>query len=103
MLAINLQVLIGCDGANSVIAKFLSLTPLKLFSKCAVRGLTIYPNGHGFSPEFLRIRKDNHLVGRIPMDGKTVYWFTVMAGTQRGKLIAALNLLFLDCLTVATG
>lgn len=83
MLAINLQVLIGCDGANSVIAKFLSLTPLKLFSKCAVRGLTIYPNGHGFSPEFLRIRKGDHLVGRIPMDEKTVYWFTVMAGTQR--------------------
>ncbi|KMT02648.1 hypothetical protein BVRB_9g203260 [Beta vulgaris subsp. vulgaris] len=80
---IKAKVLIGCDGANSVIASYIGLKPTRPFSTCAVRGLTTYPNGHGFAPEFLRMRKDKHLVGRIPIDEKTVYWFVVLQWIQR--------------------
>ena len=79
--------LIGCDGANSGVANYIDLTPVRLGSTCAVRGLTIYPNGHGYAPEFLRARKDNHLVGRIPIDEKAVYWFVVIKWRQRGNTI----------------
>ncbi|XP_057469924.1 monooxygenase 1-like isoform X3 [Actinidia eriantha] len=69
------KVLIGCDGAKSVVADFLGIKPTKEFASSAVRGLTNHPNGHGFAHEFVRMRKNNILIGRIPIDDKIVYWF----------------------------
>nr|XP_043636041.1 monooxygenase 1-like isoform X2 [Erigeron canadensis] len=69
------KVVIGCDGGNSVVANYLNLKPTKIFSLCGVRGFTNYPNGHSFDHEFGLFRKDNILVGRIPMDDNMVYWF----------------------------
>lgn len=76
------KVLIGCDGANSVVADFLELKPTKLFALCAVRGLTNYTNGHPFTHEFVRMRRDNILVGRIPIDRTLVYWFVAQQWRQ---------------------
>uniref|UniRef100_A0A7N0U402 FAD-binding domain-containing protein n=1 Tax=Kalanchoe fedtschenkoi TaxID=63787 RepID=A0A7N0U402_KALFE len=76
---IKAKILIGCDGANSVVAKFLKLRPVKAFSLSAIRGFTNYPTGHNFPSEFLRIRgKDGALCGRIPVNDKLVYWFVVL-------------------------
>ena len=72
------QVLIGCDGSNSVVADFLGIKPTRLFALCAVRGLTSYPNGHVFSPELVRIKRDRVMVGRIPVDNNLVYWFVTV-------------------------
>ncbi|CAL5353673.1 unnamed protein product [Camellia sinensis] len=47
------KVLIGCDGANSVVADFLELKPPKAFPLSAVRGLMKYPSGHAFAHEFV--------------------------------------------------
>ncbi|CAO2812777.1 unnamed protein product [Amaranthus hypochondriacus] len=76
--SIKAKVLIGCDGSNSVISNYIGLKSTRLFSRSAVRGLTVYPNGHGYAPEFLRLRKEKILIGRIPIDEKTVYWFVVL-------------------------
>lgn len=78
--------LIGCDGSNSVISNYIGLKSTRLFSRSAVRGLTVYPNGHGYAPEFLRLRKEKILIGRIPIDEKTVYWFVVLHWNEGGKL-----------------
>ncbi|XP_074273737.1 monooxygenase 1-like isoform X2 [Silene latifolia] len=86
--SIKAKVVIGCDGANSMIANFIGLKPTRPFSRSAVRGLTVYPDGHGYNPEFSRIRKGKHLVGRIPIDDKTVYWFFVLQGTQQDAEIS---------------
>ncbi|CAK7340073.1 unnamed protein product [Dovyalis caffra] len=75
--SIRAKVLIGCDGANSVVADFLELKQKKSFSSCSVRGFTNYPNGHGFAHEFVRIRRGNILSGRVPVDDKLVFWFIV--------------------------
>ncbi|KAJ4965295.1 hypothetical protein NE237_017144 [Protea cynaroides] len=72
---IKTQVVIGCDGTNSVVADWLGLKAARQFSLCAVRGFTNYPNGHGFSNEFVRLRKNNITLGRIPVDDKLVHWF----------------------------
>ncbi|KAF5730259.1 putative monooxygenase [Tripterygium wilfordii] len=72
---IRARVLIGCDGANSVVADFLELKPKKVFTSCAVRAFTEYPNGHGLAPEFVRLRKGQILSGRVPVDNKLVFWF----------------------------
>ena len=81
-----MQVLIGCDGAKSVVADFLGIKPTKEFAFSAVRGLTNYPKGHGFAHEFVRMRRNNILIGRVPIDDKTIYWFVALRVTPEGKV-----------------
>lgn len=71
------QILIGCDGASSVVADFLKLKPKKAFASCAVRAFTDYPNGHGLPQEIVRMRNDHILCGTIPINDKLVFWFVV--------------------------
>ncbi|KAI3912620.1 hypothetical protein MKW92_005467 [Papaver armeniacum] len=78
---IKAKVVIGCDGVNSVVSELIGLKPTKLFASCAVRGFTNYPSGHGFSNEFVRIRKDNIILGRLPVDNNLVHWFVGRPGT----------------------
>ncbi|CAN4075649.1 unnamed protein product [Withania somnifera] len=72
---IGAKVLIGCDGGRSVVASFLGLKPAKTFRTSAIRGLTSYPNGHSFPPEFVRLIVDQTAVGRLPITDKLVHWF----------------------------
>lgn len=69
--------LIGCDGANSIVADFLGLKPRKAFTSCAARAFTNYPNGHGFPPELFRVNKDGILLGRVPVDDRVMFWFAL--------------------------
>ncbi|XP_031282175.1 monooxygenase 1-like [Pistacia vera] len=72
---IKAKVLIGCDGANSVVADFLELKPKKLHSSCGVRGFTYFPNGHGFAPEFVQTIRDNSMLGLAPVTDNLAFWF----------------------------
>ncbi|XP_031260627.1 monooxygenase 1-like [Pistacia vera] len=74
---IRAKVLIGCDGANSVVADFRELKPKKLHSSCAVRGFTYFPNGHGFVHELVRTRRDNTLFGMAPVADNLAFWFFI--------------------------
>nr|POE92142.1 fad-dependent urate hydroxylase [Quercus suber] len=80
---IKAKVLIGCDGANSVVADFLGLKPLKFFSLSEVRGYTEYPSGHDFKNEYTQVRGDHSMIGRIPIDNKLVYWFVTHKANQK--------------------
>lgn len=76
--------MIGCDGANSVVADFLGLKPPKFFSLSEVRGFTEYPSGHDFNNEFVQVWGENSIIGRIPMDNKLVYWFVTQKMNTKG-------------------
>ncbi|KAI4331994.1 hypothetical protein L6164_016937 [Bauhinia variegata] len=78
--SIEAKVLIGCDGANSVVAKFLKLKPNKIFPGYAVRGFTHYPDGHGLAPELVRLRAKQLLLGRSPVNDKLAFWFVLNQG-----------------------
>ncbi|KAI3978698.1 hypothetical protein MKX01_015873 [Papaver californicum] len=67
---IKAKVVIGCDGVNSVVSELIGLKPTKLFASCAVK-----------SNEFLRIRKNNIILGRLPVDNNLVHWFVGRPGT----------------------
>ncbi|XP_058089975.1 monooxygenase 1-like isoform X2 [Magnolia sinica] len=69
------KILIGCDGVNSIVGESLKLKPTRDAPTGALRGLANYPNGHGFGNDYVRIKKGSVLVGRIPVDHKSVYWF----------------------------
>ncbi|KFK23454.1 hypothetical protein AALP_AAs48803U000100, partial [Arabis alpina] len=97
-------VLIGCDGANSVVSDYLQLKPKKAFACHAVRGFTNYPNGHGFPQELLRIKTGNVLVGRLALNDNQVFWFVVhmQDNNHNGedqKTIANLTLKWVDNLS----
>ncbi|XP_021903528.1 FAD-dependent monooxygenase ausM-like isoform X2 [Carica papaya] len=72
---IRAKVLIGCDGANSVIGDFLGLKPKRLFGLLAVRGFTEYPERHGLPMEGVRMRSGNTMSGGAPVNDHLLYWF----------------------------
>ncbi|CAN1298818.1 Monooxygenase 2 [Linum perenne] len=45
---IKSKILIGCDGLHSVVAQWLGLSAPVHSGRSAVRGLAVYPQGHGF-------------------------------------------------------
>uniref|UniRef100_A0A0E0K8X5 FAD-binding domain-containing protein n=1 Tax=Oryza punctata TaxID=4537 RepID=A0A0E0K8X5_ORYPU len=69
------KVLIGCDGVNSVVAKWLGLAKPSYSGRLATRGLACYPGGHGFDPKFKMFFGHGFRVGVIPCNDTDVYWF----------------------------
>jgi hypothetical protein len=59
-------VLIGCDGINSVVAKWLCLAEPSYSGRMAARGLTRFPDGHGFEPKFLQFNGRGFRSGMRP-------------------------------------
>ncbi|XP_026435210.1 monooxygenase 1-like [Papaver somniferum] len=86
---IKAKVVIGCDGVHSVVSELIGLKPAKSFSTCGVRGFTSYPSGHGLSNEFIRIRKDNRLFGRMPVDDNLLYWFVARPWTSSDEGVSS--------------
>ncbi|KAF0914632.1 hypothetical protein E2562_030697 [Oryza meyeriana var. granulata] len=69
------KVLIGCDGVNSVVAKWLGLGKPSYSGRLATRGLARYPDGHGFDPKFKMFVGHGFRAGVIPCNETDVYWF----------------------------
>ncbi|KAL8218416.1 hypothetical protein R6Q57_021789 [Mikania cordata] len=76
------KVLIGCDGVNSVVAKWLGLeTPVNV-GRSAIRGLVEFPNGSGLDPMFHVKFGAGVRFGFLPVDDKSVYWFCTLTPSQ---------------------
>ncbi|KAJ1693907.1 hypothetical protein LUZ63_010605 [Rhynchospora breviuscula] len=82
---IKAKVLIGCDGVNSVVAKYLGLKKLSYSGRMATRGLTEYESEHCFKPGFLQIIGGGHRFGIIPWSEKSVYWFLTWIASEENK------------------
>ncbi|XP_042494507.1 monooxygenase 1-like [Macadamia integrifolia] len=85
---IKAEVVIGCDGVNSVLADWLGLKTARQLPLCAVRGFTNYPNGHGFSNEFVRMRRNHSALGITPVDDKLVHWYVPRLWTPQDLRIS---------------
>ncbi|KAF3328182.1 zeaxanthin epoxidase [Carex littledalei] len=68
-------VLIGGDGINSVVAKYLGLKKPSFSGRLAIRGLAEYPTNHGFKPYFIQINGQGFRAGMIPCTERVMYWF----------------------------
>ncbi|TVU29678.1 hypothetical protein EJB05_21255, partial [Eragrostis curvula] len=82
---IRAKVLIGCDGTNSVVAKYLGLSVPKTFPITVLRGFTRYQHGHPFETEFLRLREDDFFLGRMPITDNMVHFFVGMLNASQGS------------------
>ncbi|KDP35312.1 hypothetical protein JCGZ_09471 [Jatropha curcas] len=72
---IKSKVLIGCDGVHSVVANRLGLSAPIHSGRSAVRGLAIFPQGHGFNDEAKQFLNAGKRAGLIPLNEKEIYWF----------------------------
>ncbi|XP_073526382.1 uncharacterized protein [Phyllobates terribilis] len=69
------KIVIGCDGVNSKVSKYLGLKPPAYHSVGSYRGFTSYVDGHGFGSEFVEMKKGNTVMGRAPINENLVCWF----------------------------
>jgi len=80
-----MQVLVGCDGVYSVVGKWLGFKNPATTARLAIRGLTHFPEGHGFGKRFFQFYGDGVRSGFIPCDHNTVYWFLTHTSTDIGE------------------
>ncbi|KAF2284346.1 hypothetical protein GH714_021028 [Hevea brasiliensis] len=71
----SIVVLIGCDGVHSVVAKWLGLSAPVHSGQAAVRGLAVFPQGHGFNKEVTQFKDVGKGAGFVPLNVKELYWF----------------------------
>jgi 2-polyprenyl-6-methoxyphenol hydroxylase-like FAD-dependent oxidoreductase len=81
---LHLQVLIGCDGINSAVAKWLGLAEPSYSGRMAARGLAHFPDGHGLEPKFLQFIGRGFRSGMRPCNHTDVYWFFTWTPSEDG-------------------
>ncbi|KAK4259857.1 hypothetical protein QN277_006147 [Acacia crassicarpa] len=82
---IRTKVLVGGDGVNSVVAKWLGLKKAAFSGRSAVRGSIMLKNCHTLEPKFMQSFGKGFRFGVIPCDDKTVYWFFTWTPTEQEK------------------
>ncbi|KAG4111798.1 hypothetical protein ERO13_D13G124400v2 [Gossypium hirsutum] len=80
---IKAKIVIGCDGVNSIISKFVGVNSPKLFSRCATRGFTYYEGAHSFGDKFRFYSTNDVTLGQLPVTDKLVYWFLTRVLTSQ--------------------
>ncbi|TYK12110.1 FAD-dependent urate hydroxylase-like [Cucumis melo var. makuwa] len=81
------KVLIGCDGVNSVVAKWLGLKKPSLSGRNATRGIVTYNDGHGFDNKFMWFFSKGLRFGVMPCNSNTVYWFATWCPSKQEEEI----------------
>ncbi|KAJ1298745.1 hypothetical protein BS78_01G477000 [Paspalum vaginatum] len=79
------KVLVGCDGINSVVAKWLGLQKPSSSGRSAARGFAHYPDGHGFEPKFLQFVGPGFRSGMMPCSDTDIYWFFTWTPSDNDK------------------
>jgi hypothetical protein len=80
------KVLIGCDGVNSVVAKWLGFKNPTFTGRCAIRGCVDFKRSHGFAPKFMMFVGKGFQSGFIPCNDQTVFWFFTWTPSGQGQL-----------------
>lgn len=84
---IKAKIVIGCDGVHSMVARLLGLSPPVDSGRSAVRGLAVYPQGHGLSLNEVQQYVDvSKRAGFVPLNDRELYWFFVYKNHPKGML-----------------
>ncbi|KAK3009216.1 hypothetical protein RJ639_013259 [Escallonia herrerae] len=77
------KVLIGCDGVNSLVARWLDFKKPAFAGRSAIRGYAYFEESHGFEPKFLQFFGKGVRYGILPCDNHAVYWFFTYTPSPR--------------------
>lgn len=80
------QIVIGCDGIRSPIAKWMGFPEPMYVGHYAFRGLAFFPGGHPFEPRLNQIYGRGQRAGIVPISRTKVYWFICFNSPSPGKL-----------------
>ncbi|XP_059649972.1 monooxygenase 2-like [Cornus florida] len=79
------KVLIGCDGVNSVVAKWLGFKKPAFVGRSAIRGYADFKTSHDFEPRFIQCAGKGVRIGFLPCDDNTIDWFCTYIPTPKDK------------------
>ncbi|PON89965.1 FAD/NAD(P)-binding domain containing protein [Trema orientale] len=83
----KIKVLIGCDGVNSVVAKWLGFKRPAFTERSAIRAFAEFEDDNGFESKELWFIRNGYRSAFIPCgdDDKTVYWFLHWVPSMKGR------------------
>ncbi|KAF8038057.1 hypothetical protein BT93_B0802 [Corymbia citriodora subsp. variegata] len=84
-LILKAKVLIGCDGVNSAVAKWLGFKMPALVGRSAIRGSVYYEHSHGFEPKSLRYFDEGVRFGVVPCNDTSIYWFFTFSSSSQNE------------------
>ncbi|KAL8480682.1 hypothetical protein ACS0TY_027285 [Phlomoides rotata] len=84
---IKTKVLIGCDGVNSIVAKYLGFSNPSFGGRSAARGFVYFEDGHGFEPKLMHFFGKGVRYGLIPCDDYALFWFFTFTPLPQEKEI----------------
>ncbi|CAN0845846.1 Monooxygenase 3 [Linum grandiflorum] len=82
---IKAKVLIGCDGVNSIVAKWLGFGKPAFASRSSIRGYAHFESEHGFVHKGFQFHGNGIRVGYNPCDANTAYWFFTWTPSTEDK------------------
>ncbi|KAL5751990.1 hypothetical protein ACOSQ2_022497 [Xanthoceras sorbifolium] len=85
---IKAKMLIGCEGVHSVVGHWLGLAPPVSSGRSAMRGLAVFPQGHGLNQEFRQFVDAGMRAGFVPLTDKEIHWFFVYQSPSNGENFA---------------
>ncbi|XP_057817690.2 monooxygenase 2-like [Cryptomeria japonica] len=85
---ISPKVIIGCDGVNSTVAKWLGFGSPKLAGRSTFLGLGSFPQGHHFEPTTFQIWGDGLRAGFAPCNERDALWFLTRKSLPRDAKIS---------------
>ncbi|XP_021837685.2 monooxygenase 2-like isoform X2 [Spinacia oleracea] len=77
------KVLVGCEGINSIVARWLGFNQPSFTKRFAIRGYVQCKENHGLNPEFLLFTGHGYRCGIIPCDPTTIYWFFTLSPSNQ--------------------
>ena len=78
--------LIGCDGVNSVVARWLGFKKPASIGRMSIRGSVDFNYRHGFEPKSRQFFGNGVRFSFVPCDDNSVYWFFTWTPSSQGEL-----------------
>ncbi|XP_023918072.2 monooxygenase 2, partial [Quercus suber] len=79
------NVLIGCNGVSSVVARWLGFKKPTFIGRSTIRGCTKSIDSHGYSPKSLQFFESGVRFGCCPCDDKALFWYITWVPSSQGK------------------
>ncbi|XP_068635500.1 monooxygenase 2-like isoform X2 [Aristolochia californica] len=97
------QIVIGCDGIRSPIARWMGFSAPRYVGQSAFRGLAVYPNGQPFEPKVIYTYGRGLRAGLVPISPTKVYWFICYNSSSPGPKITNPSILKRQALELVGG